>query len=171
MADKQQENLPKAGAIGMSITPCSRAPEECLTPDIATAATGAPLKVSFNTQDQEKDSERLRELSQSLEGSHLQGRRMSQFAFEPVSLPASRVRQYPFDSIVSHRLCEIAGLSICEIFQSIHVQSRWCFGSFGEILAIPASLSMPHCITFTSPLSMNFGLAANPMKTGPFPRR
>lgn len=37
------------------------------------------------------DEAQLKELSQSLHGSYLQGRRMSQFAFEPVSLPASRV--------------------------------------------------------------------------------
>ena len=37
------------------------------------------------------DEARLKELSQSLQSAHLQGRRMSQFAFEPVSLPASRV--------------------------------------------------------------------------------
>jgi hypothetical protein len=33
----------------------------------------------------------LKELSKSLQGTQLQGRRMSHFAFEPVSLPASRV--------------------------------------------------------------------------------
>lgn len=38
-----------------------------------------------------QDEERLKELSKSLHGSHLQERRMSHFAFEPVSLPASRV--------------------------------------------------------------------------------
>ena len=35
--------------------------------------------------------EDLRNLSKSLQSSHLQQRRMSNFAFEPVSLPASRV--------------------------------------------------------------------------------
>lgn len=39
-----------------------------------------------------QDEERLKELSKTLHGSHLQERRMSHFAFEPVSLPASRVR-------------------------------------------------------------------------------
>ncbi|KUJ16367.1 uncharacterized protein LY89DRAFT_81057 [Mollisia scopiformis] len=38
-----------------------------------------------------QDEERLKELSKSLHGTHLQERRMSHFAFEPVSLPASRV--------------------------------------------------------------------------------
>jgi hypothetical protein len=33
----------------------------------------------------------IKELTKSLQGSHLQERRMSHFAFEPVSLPASRV--------------------------------------------------------------------------------
>lgn len=37
------------------------------------------------------DQQKLKELSQTLHGSHLQERRMSHFAFEPVSLPASRV--------------------------------------------------------------------------------
>jgi len=35
----------------------------------------------------------LRELSESLSGTHLQSRRMSHFSFEPVSLPTSRVRE------------------------------------------------------------------------------
>jgi hypothetical protein len=35
----------------------------------------------------------LRDLSDSLSGTHLQSRRMSHFNFEPVSLPASRVRE------------------------------------------------------------------------------
>lgn len=35
----------------------------------------------------------LRDLSESLSGTHLQSRRMSHFNFEPVSLPASRVRE------------------------------------------------------------------------------
>jgi len=38
------------------------------------------------------DVEKLKEISKSLHGTHLQERRMSHFAFEPVSLPASRVR-------------------------------------------------------------------------------
>jgi hypothetical protein len=37
------------------------------------------------------DEATLKELSKSLQGTQLQGRRMSRFAFEPVSLPASRV--------------------------------------------------------------------------------
>lgn len=36
----------------------------------------------------------LRDLSESLSGTHLQSRRMSHFNFEPVSLPASRVRRH-----------------------------------------------------------------------------
>lgn len=47
----------------------------------------------------ENDDRQLKELSQSLQGSHLQGRRMSHFAFEPVSLPASRVCQLHFTPI------------------------------------------------------------------------
>jgi hypothetical protein len=37
------------------------------------------------------DVDKLKEISKSLHGTHLQERRMSHFAFEPVSLPASRV--------------------------------------------------------------------------------
>lgn len=37
-------------------------------------------------------SAQLKQLSETLQGTHLQERRMSHFAFEPVSLPASRVR-------------------------------------------------------------------------------
>lgn len=38
------------------------------------------------------EEQQLNELSKTLQGTQLQERRMSQFAFEPVSLPASRVR-------------------------------------------------------------------------------
>ncbi|KAF4636617.1 hypothetical protein G7Y89_g1468 [Cudoniella acicularis] len=44
-----------------------------------------PSDISGNEQ------EKLKELSKTLHGTHLQERRMSHFAFEPVSLPASRV--------------------------------------------------------------------------------
>lgn len=37
--------------------------------------------------------QQLRDLSDTLSGTHLQSRRMSHFNFEPVSLPASRVRE------------------------------------------------------------------------------
>ena len=40
--------------------------------------------------------EELRNLSQTLSNTRLQGRRMSNFAFEPVSLPASRVSHHLF---------------------------------------------------------------------------
>jgi len=38
------------------------------------------------------DQEQIKELSKTLQDTHLQKRRMSHFDFEPVSLPASRVR-------------------------------------------------------------------------------
>lgn len=38
-----------------------------------------------------EEQAQLKELSKTLHGAHLQERRMSHFAFEPVSLPASRV--------------------------------------------------------------------------------
>jgi hypothetical protein len=44
----------------------------------------------------------LKQLSDTLHGTHLQERRMSHFAFEPVSLPASRVRIL-FPLLRSHR--------------------------------------------------------------------
>jgi hypothetical protein len=40
-------------------------------------------------------AQQLKQLSESLQGTHLQERRMSHFAFEPVSLPVSRVRLFP----------------------------------------------------------------------------
>jgi hypothetical protein len=43
----------------------------------------------------------LKQLSESLQGSHLQERRMSQFAFEPVSLPTSRVCSLSLFSLYS----------------------------------------------------------------------
>ena len=48
-----------------------------------------------------QDKEKLKELSQSLHGTQLQERRMSHFAFEPVSLPASRVR-FPISHTSQH---------------------------------------------------------------------
>src|SRR5271154_4885339 len=48
--------------------------------------------VSSPHQISEREEEKLREFSNTLHGTYLQGRRMSHFAFEPVSLPPSRVR-------------------------------------------------------------------------------
>lgn len=48
------------------------------------------------------DEAKLKELSKSLHGTHLQERRMSRFGFEPVSLPASRVR-YIYPLFSKHR--------------------------------------------------------------------
>lgn len=42
------------------------------------------------------DDATIKELTQTLQGSRLQERRMSNFAFEPVSLPVSRVRSLYF---------------------------------------------------------------------------
>lgn len=44
----------------------------------------------------------LRDLSDSLSGTHLQSRRMSHFNFEPVSLPASRVRELHTGPLLDH---------------------------------------------------------------------
>lgn len=59
--------------------------------------TPAAMAVS-NTDPNQPDSiaevmsDQIRELSTSLQNVDLQGRRLSRFAFEPYSLPASRVR-------------------------------------------------------------------------------
>lgn len=52
------------------------------------------------TERSETDEEKFKELSQNLRNAQLQGRRMSQFAFEPVSLPASRVSVLTFVTVV-----------------------------------------------------------------------
>ncbi|XMA10682.1 hypothetical protein WAI453_003473 [Rhynchosporium graminicola] len=48
---------------------------------------GQPIQETRTSQEEQS----IKELSQSLQSTQLQGRRMSHFAFEPVSLPASRV--------------------------------------------------------------------------------
>ena len=48
-------------------------------------------KTDTNAADGAEEDPKVKELAQSLQGAQLAGRRMSCFAFEPVSLPASRV--------------------------------------------------------------------------------
>jgi hypothetical protein len=74
------------------------------------------------------DDQRIRELSQSLQGSHLQGRRMSHFAFEPVSLPASRVCQLRFLSIVVRALGGEVGMKSNSVSTHTHIYMRRCLG-------------------------------------------
>lgn len=50
------------------------------------------LDNALDTEDQ--DDEKVKALTQTLQGVQLAGRRMSCFAFEPVSLPASRVGHF-----------------------------------------------------------------------------
>lgn len=51
-----------------------------------------PLELEPSTNERSAaDETSFQELSKNLQNTQLQGRRMSQFAFEPVSLPASRV--------------------------------------------------------------------------------
>ena len=51
-----------------------------------------PIKDSPLSEPADVTPAQLRELSKSLQGTHLQERRMNIFSFEPFSLPASRVR-------------------------------------------------------------------------------
>lgn len=83
----------------------------------------------------------IKELSQSLQNTQLQGRRMSHFAFEPVSLPASRV-------------CLVFLIHIChcpsirtgdgQVINDLILQTRLRakFGSSGYFPALPASLCL-----------------------------
>ena len=57
------------------------APEETLSLDTVLPSHDIPAD----------GSAQLKQLSETLQSTHLQERRMSHFAFEPVSLPASRV--------------------------------------------------------------------------------
>lgn len=59
--------------------------DEEIEPEALDANPASAQRIS-KTEEQS-----IKELSQSLQSSDLQGRRMSHFAFEPVSLPASRV--------------------------------------------------------------------------------
>ena len=56
-----------------------------------------------NAEISREDRERLRSISRGLQTSHLQQSRMSNFAFEPVSLPVSRVGHASsfFESVTS----------------------------------------------------------------------
>jgi len=62
--------------------------EEISDPEKLSTGPSKDLSIEFPGV----SAEELRELSKSLQGSHLQERRMNIFAFEPFSLPASRVR-------------------------------------------------------------------------------
>ena len=50
-----------------------------------------------------KEQAELRQFSRTLQDSRLQKKRLCDFSFEPVSLPASRVGYYPFHSLVALR--------------------------------------------------------------------
>lgn len=53
-----------------------------------------PLELEPSTSERSPaDEKKFKELSRNLQNAQLQGRRMSQFAFEPVSTPVSRVRR------------------------------------------------------------------------------
>ncbi|KAM0154227.1 hypothetical protein ACHAQE_006089 [Botrytis cinerea] len=61
---------------------------EQIAPDASFAGLDHSTAVQNMSNKEQVD---LDQLSKSLQGTHLQERRMSQFAFEPVSLPASRI--------------------------------------------------------------------------------
>lgn len=69
------------------------------SPQVRFASTNEEIEPSSNPLELEPstnersaaDETTIKELSQNLQNTQLQGRRMSHFAFEPVSLPASRV--------------------------------------------------------------------------------
>lgn len=90
------------------------------------------------------DDQKLRELSQSLQGSHLQGRRMSHFAFEPVSLPASRVCQLHFTSIAVQIVWGKVAADIGMHFTISTYRLQGTSRCSGKILYVPASSSCVH---------------------------
>ncbi|ESZ97682.1 hypothetical protein SBOR_1939 [Sclerotinia borealis F-4128] len=59
-----------------------------------------------------KEQADLDQLSKTLQGTHLQERRMSHFAFEPVSLPASRVRHYHLQNPTTLRVSPMCTLDV-----------------------------------------------------------
>lgn len=66
--------------------------------------------------------EEIRNLSRSLQSSPLQQRRMNHFAFEPVSLPTSRVSESIFELVL--KSCLFANQALC-------VTAWWClYGVF-----------------------------------------
>ncbi|KAK6600189.1 Serine/threonine-protein kinase oca2 [Botrytis cinerea] len=69
---------------------------EQIAPDASFAGLDHSTAVQNMSNKEQVD---LDQLSKSLQGTHLQERRMSQFAFEPVSLPASRF----FESTLPHQ--------------------------------------------------------------------
>lgn len=63
--------------------------------------------------------EEIRSLSQSLQQTHLQHRRMSNFAFEPVSLPVSRVRHcrygWPLVACCQLEIRDVITFTFCDM--------------------------------------------------------
>jgi hypothetical protein len=66
------------------------------SPTVRFASVNEEIEPAKTLEDSSRpsgaDEATLKELSKTLQNTQLQGRRMSHFAFEPVSLPASRVR-------------------------------------------------------------------------------
>lgn len=65
-----------------------------------------------------KDRADIDQLSKTLHGTHLQERRMSHFAFEPVSLPVSRVRHYQLKNLISLRVSPMCTLGFSLKYQA-----------------------------------------------------
>jgi hypothetical protein len=71
--------------------------EEIAPPETLQSLDSQSTAAAGDGADAAGGAQQLKQLSESLQGTHLQERRMSHFAFEPVSLPVSRVRLFsPF---------------------------------------------------------------------------
>ncbi|KAH6676495.1 kinase-like domain-containing protein [Halenospora varia] len=98
-----QENKPHGGPLGSDKTAIpSLEPQKAVegSPTVRFASNNEEIEpATIDCLDQvpspqnipPEEQAQLKELSKTLHGAHLQERRMSHFAFEPVSLPASRV--------------------------------------------------------------------------------
>ncbi|KAL2066492.1 hypothetical protein VTL71DRAFT_2563 [Oculimacula yallundae] len=94
-----QEPLPQKGPIGSDhITGALNSSKPEGSPTVRFASANEEIEPVPLDDDQQiheprstVEEQNIKELSQSLQSTQLQGRRMSHFAFEPVSLPASRV--------------------------------------------------------------------------------
>lgn len=77
--------------------------------------------------------EELRNLSKSLQKSHLQHRRMSNFAFEPVSLPVSRVSHLHFKSVLHSSIRIVSAIHVSPSMYNSHADAppaRYLSGRF-----------------------------------------
>ncbi|KAL9947275.1 serine/threonine protein kinase [Verticillium nonalfalfae] len=91
-------------------TPDKANPGVHFAPTVEEIAPAAPTSTISNPAHENTDaisevmSDQLKELTTSLQATNLQGRRLSRFAFDPYSLPASRVPSHEDESAGSTRL-------------------------------------------------------------------